>query len=55
MKNVLLIIGVLLVCRVAAPTAASEEDLLAGLSPDFELLNADGSTVTIGLSNNVRH
>jgi len=47
MRIVLLIISVLLVCWVAAPTAASEEDLFAGLSPDFELLNADGSKVTL--------
>ncbi len=47
MRNVLLIIGVLLVCWIVASTAASEEDLLAGLSPDFELSSVDGSEVTL--------
>jgi protein SCO1/2 len=48
MKIVLLIIGVLLICWMAAPVAASEDEINAGLSPDFELSNADGSEVTLG-------
>ena len=48
MRNVLLIIGVLLVCSMAATTAASEEEgLFAGLSPDFDSFAMNTPTETI--------
>jgi protein SCO1/2 len=43
MKIVVLIIGVVLASWNLPSTAVAEEDLLAGLSPDFTLVSADGS------------
>jgi protein SCO1/2 len=43
MRIVVLIIGAVLASWILPSTAMAEENLLAGLSPDFALVSADGS------------
>ena len=47
MKTVVLIISAMVVSLMLAASAIAEEDLLVALTPDFELMTADGSKATL--------